>query len=248
MVNINDLRDKYNQINNPQSNADFLDKFLMMDEGTTSVRILPWKDGNKDFYAETAIHRINDKNYHCPKIEGKPCPMCDLNHRLWQTKNDANIEIARSIKSRKRFYMNVIDRRDGKVKILSMGIKLFSKILDAFLDEDYGDLTDLKEGWDFKIVKKKNGPWPDYDSSAPRPNTLPAGTDSEVATWMDELHEIHDMVEVADYDELKELALGITGENTNQGSPAKQDSEEANPVDSMGEDDDYLSHLKSLKT
>ena len=85
MVNIEELRKKYNQINkqpaaDPQ---DFLKKFLMMEEGTTQVRILPAKNPDDNFYAETGIHRINDKNYHCPKVgKGEDCPLCDLSFKL----------------------------------------------------------------------------------------------------------------------------------------------------------------------
>jgi|TARA_Y100000034_G_scaffold125307_1_gene174646 hypothetical protein len=236
MVNLNELRKKYEQINKTgMGNADFLEKFLMMDEGTTNVRILPWKDDEKNFYAETAIHRIDDTNYHCPRVKGEPCPMCDLNHRLWKTKDDGNIEIARSIKARQRFYMNVVDRRDNKVKILSCGVKLYSKILDAFFDDDYGDLTETKDGWDFKIVKEKTGPWPSFDKSAPRPKNTPAGTDAEIAQWMEELHDIHGLIKIAEYETLKNLANSITsagdGQTTNQKTT---------------EDEDYLSHLKNL--
>jgi len=241
MVDINALRQKYEEINKkPGGSGDFLDKFLMMDEGSTNVRILPWKNDEDGFYAESGIHRINDTNYHCPRVKGDPCPLCDLNHRLWQTKNDANIEIAREIKARKRYYMNVVDRRDGKVKILSMGIKLFSKILDAFLDEDFGDLTNLKEGWDFKIVKEKSGPWPSFDKSAPRPKSTPAGTDAESATWMDEIHDIHGLVKIADYETLKNLAMQITGTpDSGSSEPKTEDS---------GGDEDYLSHLKNIQS
>ena len=60
MVNINELRKKYEQIQNAQQgggNSDFLKKFFMMEEGTSVVRVLPGK-GEDEFYTETAIHRI----------------------------------------------------------------------------------------------------------------------------------------------------------------------------------------------
>ena len=50
MVDINALRQKYEEINKkPGGSGDFLDKFLMMDEGTTNVRILPWKNEDDGF-------------------------------------------------------------------------------------------------------------------------------------------------------------------------------------------------------
>ena len=167
MVNLDELRKKYDAIQKAQSggggNDDFLKKFFMMEEGTSVIRVLPAKeDSDNEFYAETAIHRINDKNYHCPRVKGGDCPVCDLYYRLWKVEGpmkDEAQDLARQIKPRKRYYMNVVDRRDSSVKILSMGMKLFGKILDCFFDEDYGDITDLKEGWDFKVIKipKVNG-------------------------------------------------------------------------------------------
>ena len=252
MVNLNELRKKYEQINNPGSgNADFLSKFFMMDEGTSVVRVLPWKDENAEFYAETAIHRLDDKNYHCPRVKGDKCPVCDTYYDLWKQINSIGKdspegkelqEMARGIKARKRYYLNVVDRRDEKVKILSVGQKLFGKVLDCFFDEDFGDITDLKEGWDFKIVKDTQGQWPNYDKSAPKPKQSGAGSDSEVATWMDELHDIHGLVKIADYDDLKQMMLSLTGapdpktiEEIEASAPAETDS-----------DDDYLAHLKNL--
>ena len=57
-IDLNALRLKHEQLNNPQSgnNTDFLKKFYQIPEGTNAVRILPWKDDEKEFYAETKIH------------------------------------------------------------------------------------------------------------------------------------------------------------------------------------------------
>ena len=248
MVNINELRNKYNQINRVPSKdtENFLKKFLMMEEGETVVRILPWKDEENEFYAETGIHRINDRNYHCPKVKGDSCPLCDLSFKLWGTKDEGNMDIARQIKARKRFYLNAVERESGDVKILSVGVKLFSKILDCFFDEDYGDISDPKTGHDFKIVKDKSGQWPNYDKSSPRPKASPAGSDSEIATWMDELHDIHGLVKVATYDDLKKLAQDITGDDIPTRTPEEGNTDGDTPKDDNQENEDYLSHLKGL--
>jgi hypothetical protein len=245
MVNIDELRKKYNQINKVPGgdNAEFLKKFLMTEEGATLVRILPSKDPEKEFYAETGIHRINDRNYHCPRVQGGECPVCDLSFRLWNTKEEGNIAIAREIKARKRFYLNAVQKETGEVKILSMGVKLFGKILDCFFDDDYGDITDLKTGNDFKIFKDKSGQWPNYDKSAPKPVKTEAGTPAEVATWMDELHDIHGLIKVASYEDLKALAQQITGDDIVE--QAKK-AETSSPVETSEGEEDYLAHLKGL--
>ena len=252
MVNLDELRKKYDQIQKAQSggggNDDFLKKFFMMEEGTSLIRVLPSPEGTEqEFYAETAIHRINDRNYHCPRVKGHDCPVCDLYYRLWKVEGpmkDEAQDLARQIKPRKRYYMNVVDRRDESVKILSMGMKLFGKILDCFFDEDYGDITHLTEGWDFKVVKDTQGQWPNYDKSAPKPKQTAAGSDKQIAEWMDELHDIHGLVKLPEYDELKNLAMEmetlVTGRPTgNVSTPAASDDEG---------DEDYIAHLKSLKS
>jgi len=245
MVNIDELRKKYDQIQNASQggNSDFLKKFFMMEEGTSIVRVLPPSDGDEnEFYAETAIHRVDDRNHHCPRVKGDDCPVCDLYYRLWKMDNDGAHDVARQIKPRKRYYMNVVDRRDGTVRILSVGMKLFGKILDVFFDEDYGDLTDLKEGWDFKVVKDTQGQWPNYDKSSPKPKATSAGTAKEVAQWMDELHDIHGLVKVATYDDLKKMAMDIEGVVT--GRPTGTSDPQAESADEN--DEDYIAHLKSL--
>ena len=253
MVNIEQLRKKYAEINNPGGggNSDFLSKFFMMDEGTSVVRVLPAKDeAEQEFYAETAIHRLNDKNYHCPRVKGGKCPVCDTYYNMWKEINAIGKdtpkgkelqELARQIKSRKRYYMNVVDRRDESVKILSVGQKLFGKVLDCFFDEDFGDITDLKEGWDFKIVKDTQGQWPNYDKSSPKPKQSAAGSDAENAKWMDELHDIHGLVKVADYDELKGMMMELEAEAKGT-HPDVIASQTQSP-----DDEDYMAHLKDLK-
>jgi len=142
-IDLEALRLKHEQLSNPatatQSNADFLKKFYQIPEGTNAVRVLPWKDEEREFYAETKIHRIpqgegNVKNVHCRKIHGEPCPLCDLYYGLWKTGRKEDEDLARQIKPRARYYMNILDRESGDVKILSVGVILFKKIIGAMLE------------------------------------------------------------------------------------------------------------------
>jgi hypothetical protein len=254
MVNLDELRKKYEQVSKQNSNSggDFLDKFFMLEKGKSTVRILPPQEGEQ-FYAETAIHRLNDKNYHCPRVSGGKCPVCDTYYDLWKRINQLGkttpegkelIAVTKAIKARKRYYMNVIDRRDGSVKILSIGMKLFGKILDTFFDEDYGDLTDMKGGWDYKIDKEVVGDdYPNYDKSAPRPKATEAGSAQECEAWLDQRHDIQGLVKVAEYDVLKELMLPFSNE------PNPKTAEEVAQEDASAEGDgeeDYMASLKNI--
>lgn len=246
-IDLNALRLKHEQLNNPQSgnNTDFLKKFYQIPEGTNAVRILPWKDDEKEFYAETKIHRVtgpdgNVKNHHCRKIHGESCPMCDLYYALWKTGRKEDEDLARQIKPRARYYMNILDRESGEVKILSIGVILFKKIIGAMLDEDFGDITDIESGHDFKIVKEMDGQWPKYDQSAPRPKASPLGSKSEIAASMDTLHNIHELVKLEEYEDVKNAAAMLTSVAV-QGTAQGTSQNEAVNVP----DNDYLNKLQS---
>ena len=243
-IDLEALRAKHEQLNNPQagnSNSDFLQKFYQIPEGTNAVRILPWMDESREFYAETKIHRVPQpdgtvKNIHCRKIHGEKCPMCDLYYGLWKTGKQEDEDLARKIKPRARYYMNILDRASGDVKILSIGVILFKKIIGAMLDEDFGDITDPESGHDFKIVKEMDGQWPKYDQSAPRPKSSELGSKAETAATMDSLHEIHDLVKLEDYEEVKkatDMLIGVAVQGTSTPEPTEEVS-----------DNDYLSKLQ----
>tara|TARA_R100000951_G_scaffold30502_2_gene26213 strand:- start:4071 stop:4811 length:741 start_codon:yes stop_codon:yes gene_type:complete len=243
-IDLDALRAKHEELsgNKPAGgNSDFLSNFLQLQEGTNSVRILPGKDEDTMFYAETKIHRIPDgqggtKNVHCRKMHGEACPLCDTYFSLWKEPNKDE-DLARTIKPRSRYYMNVVDRETGTVKILSLGVILFKKIIAAMLDEDFGDITDIASGHDFKIVKIMEGQWPKYDQSSPRPKSSEAGSKAEVATWMDSLHDIHALVKLEDYDDVKTASLGLL--------PSHEGSSQ-NPTKAENvADDDYLSKMQS---
>ena len=176
---------------NKQGGGDNEGKYVILKKGTNVVRILPPKDPTDLFYAETKIHRVvdeegNNRNFHCRKMHDEECPVCDAYFALWKKHNqlfpdketarkeDSEFKkAARSIKPGKRFYMNVVDRDDdNKVKVLSVGIKVMDKILADILG-DFGDITDLKEGRDFKVEKNEDGQWPDYSKSSTRPQVSP---------------------------------------------------------------------------
>lgn len=244
-IDLDALRAKHEELNNGNkggaANADFLSKFMQLQEGTNTVRILPWKDEDKQFFAETKIHRIkqadgNIKNVHCRKIHGEACPLCDVYYSLWKTGRSEDEDLARQIKPRARYYMNVVDRESGAVKILSIGVILFKKIIGAILDGDFGDITDVESGHDFKIIKEMEGQWPKYDQSQPRPKSTPAGSKAEVAEWMDVLHDVHALVPLEEYEDVKKAAEQLG--SSNMDSPRSEKTSES------GGSDDYITRLQ----
>ena len=244
-IDLEALRRKHEQLSNPQSggNSDFVNNFYQIPDGSNAVRILPWKDEEKEFYAETKIHRVPQpdgtvKNVHCRKVHGEQCPLCDLYYALWKTGKKEDEDLARQIKPRARYYMNIVDRESGDVKILSVGVILFKKIVAAMLDEDFGDITDTESGHDFKIVKEMDGQWPKYDQSAPRPKSSPLGSKQEVVAAMDSLHDIHALVKLEEYEEVKNMTNNLVGLDISDDSTKAPQNEEV-------PDNEYLKKLQS---
>ena len=251
-IDLEAIRQKHEEIaKGPGGGGDFsIENFLQLQEGSNVVRILPGKDEDTEFYAETKIHRISFpssqdgltvgkiRNVHCRQVHGEKCPICELYYGLWKTGVQEDEELARRIKGRARYYLNAVERDTGKVKILSIGIMIFQKLLNTILDEDYGDITDLKTGHDFKIVKIMDGQFPKYDQSQARPKPTEAGSKAEVAEWMDTLHDVQALVKREDYEDVLKVAEEITPPSMSSKPYAETSQEE-------GSDSEFLNKMQS---
>lgn len=198
------------------------DMFVRMPEkeGSVQVRILPPSKGHK-LYCKTRVHKINGRNVHClreknestGKWEGD-CPICGYYRWLYTQVDKLEAEgdmagankkraEAKLIKPIERTYFNVIDRDDEepKPKILSVGVKLYAKIIRAFTGDKkfkmqpLGDITDWKgkTGRDLLIIKELQSDgvntFPNYDRSqfeAPSPLADKEGT----LKLMENLHDL----------------------------------------------------------
>lgn len=167
------------------------------------------------------------------------CPICDYYSGLWKQidkiekakgkdcpEAEPLKDEARSIKPVERYYYNAIVRSmivDGKEaknvgpRILSVGVILHKMIIRAIVGDEgdpeskLGNITDLKNGWDFVIRKQVTAgseAFPKYDSSGFSRNPSAAGTPEEVALWQGTLHDLTKLRNPKDLDYLeKELAI-----------------------------------------
>lgn len=179
---------------------------------------------------------------------GVACPICDYYSSLWKQIDKIEKargkdcpeaaplkEEARSIKPVERYYYNAIVRSmvvDGKEsknvgpRILSVGVILHKMIIRAIVGEDgdpdskLGNITDLKNGWDFIIRKEVTAGsegFPKYDRSGFARTQSPAGTPEEVVKWQAALHDLTKLRNPKDLEYLeKELAIhrGLIGDDT----------------------------------
>ena len=198
------------------------DMFVRMPEkeGSVQVRILPPSKGHK-LYCKTRVHKINGKNVHCLKTRNEAsgkwegdCPICGYYRWLYtqvdKLENEGDVAgankkkaEAKLIKPIERTYFNVIDRDDkeAKPKILSVGVKLYAKIIRAFTGDKkfkqapLGDITDWKgqTGRDLLIIKEiqsdGSNSYPNYDRSQFE-NPTPLADKEGTLKLMGDLHDL----------------------------------------------------------
>lgn len=190
------------------------------------------------FYLVTALHRVNGKSLHDIReyVGGKWVgrnPICEYMRHLWKESEQvapAEAEqkkaLYRQIKPIERYYYNVIVREeraeDGTVrknvgpKILSVGKTVHETILRGILGDkemsqpQLGDVTDFKNGYDFKLVKtiRKSGDqsFPNYEGSHFLEQS-PAGDPDECKRWMENLHDLRALRILKSYEELEHELL-----------------------------------------
>lgn len=207
------------------------------------------------FYLVTAIHRVNGKSLHDIReyVGGKWVgrnPICEYMRHLWKESEQvapAEAEqkrgLYRQIKPVERYYYNVIVREerseDGTVKknvgpkILSVGKTVHEIILRGILGDKemnqppLGDVTDFKNGYDFKLVKtiRKSGDqsFPNYEGSHFLEQS-PAGDPDDCKKWMEGLHDLKALRILKSYEELEHellVHLGLKQDTAGGFDPSK---------------------------
>jgi hypothetical protein len=179
-------------------------------DGDTIIRILPNQDPNKNFFVKSAFHRIMGDYYNCPKEtkKGEKCPICEYVNKLYKSTNITDLEIAKEFKKTRRYYYNVVIRgnEDKGVRILTSGIKLFERVIGACANPEVGDITDINEGYDFRVNKRmKDGYW-NYDlSDASRKPSILTADQAKAKEWLVACYDLEKEIKLLSYDELKKV-------------------------------------------
>lgn len=106
--------------------------------------------------------------YWVTTTEGKKAPVECLKfnretEQFIDTEKDPMQEVSKEIFSDSpqfAYVCNVIDRKDGKIKLFDLKASIYKQILEFAAKESYGNPADEKNGWDIEIKKEKTGPLP----------------------------------------------------------------------------------------
>lgn len=203
---------------------------------------LPWvKIFNHGFQGPTGRWMIEN----CLTTLGKPCPVCELNTKLWNSTGDKDAPARKQVGVQKRklsYIANILVINDpkhpennGTVRLFKFGKKIFDMIMDkarpTFEDEQPVNVFSYWDGANFKLRMKTVDRYPNYDSSTWE-DVSDLGTDDEIGEIANSQHALTDFVDAKEfksYDELKvKLETVLSGAAT--GASAAEMAESAEPV------------------
>jgi hypothetical protein len=142
-------------------------KVLYLKEGTTRVRIPPIDDDELGF--EVTYFYLNEKlkGIYSASTFDEECPAMEAYHDLKNSKDDDDLELAKKLSPKKAYIIPVVVYSDDKGKsvdkdksgkLMKIPAGVYQSIIDLYLDEDeWGDMTDPKNGYDIKIVRTGKG-------------------------------------------------------------------------------------------
>lgn len=106
------------------------------------------------------------------------------------------------------YVCNVIDRKDGQVKLFDLRSTIYAQIVEYARNEDYGSPADPETGYDLTIKKEKTGPLPQNVKYTIIPaRSSKALTDEEKSI---ELYDLEKIFKTQTYDEQKEWLIKNT--------------------------------------
>jgi len=206
-------------------------RFLPAPEGNELPWVRYWDHGFKgptgQWYIEKSLTSI-----------GQQDPVGELNSRLWNSGVEADKETARAQKRRLHYVANVLVESDpanpqneGKVFLYTFGKKIFDKIMDVmqpqFQDEDPVNPFDFWEGASFKLKIRNVEGYRNYDKSEfASPAPLLGGDDGELEQVYDQLYDLNEFTDPAQYktyDELKARLALVLGESAPRSTQASVD-------------------------
>ena len=93
------------------------------------------------------------------------------------------------------------------MRIWSFGKTVYQSLLNIMLDEDYGDITDVSEGRDVKVICTK-APGRMWATTEVRPrgrSSKLSNNDSQITEWTKNIPSLNDMYELKTYAELEKI-------------------------------------------
>jgi hypothetical protein len=229
------LKQKLGNLNAPKNSGgktyekiDYTKVFWKPQVGNYTIRIVPAKANKQNPFKEVYFHYGFAKG---PVLAlnnfGEADPIMEFAAKLRQSKDRDNWALAKKLDPKMRVFVPVIVRGEEHlgVRLWEFGKEVYKSLLGFAADEDYGDFTDIQDGFDFKIdavAAEVAGRKVVSCTLRPRPKSSPISEDAnQVNKWLEEQPDIMTINRKREYNDIKELLAKWLN----------PDAEEEQPVD-----------------
>jgi hypothetical protein len=218
-------------------------------EGKYQIRFVPSLLNKNNPFQEIYMHYGVGK-YPIVALSnwGEQDPVVDFTKKLRTTSDSENWRLAKKLDPKLRVFAPVIVRgeEDKGVRLFEFSKTIYMELLSIADDEDYGDFTDVAEGFDFIVNASKVADRPGFGLSLrPKPKQTPLSEDAnQVNTWLETQPQLLEERYKYTYDKLKdELQNFISG---NEGGEGEITSEPAVAFESNTTNDTDASPPKAF--
>ena len=213
------LKQKLGNLNAPKNSGgktyekiDYTKVFWKPQVGNYTIRIVPAKSNKQNPFKEVYFHYGFAKG---PVLAlnnfGEADPIMEFAAKLRQSKDRDNWALAKKLDPKMRVFVPVVVRGEEHlgVRLWEFGKEVYKSLLGFAADEDYGDFTDIQEGFDFKIdavAAEVAGRKVVSCTLRPRPKASPISEDiNQINKWLEEQPDIMTINRKREYNDIKEL-------------------------------------------
>jgi len=178
-------------------------------EGKYQIRFVPSKINKDNPFQEIFMHYGVGK-YPIVALTnwGEDDPIVDFTKKLRKSSESENWRLAKQLDPKMRVFAPVIVRgeEDKGVRLFEFSKTIYMELLSIADDEDYGDFTDVAEGFDFVVNASKVQDRPGFALSLrPKPKQSQLSSDaSQITTWLENQPILLEERYKYTYDKLKE--------------------------------------------
>jgi len=179
--------------------------------GKTQIRIVPSKYDKKNPFKELMFYYGIDRPVMISPLNfGEKDPIAETAKQLRQTSDKENWRLAKKLDPKMRIFAPVIVRgeEDKGVRLWQFGKEMYMELLSIADDDDYGDYTDVTQGYDFTVETvgpETTGTNYNKSSIRPKPKQSPLSEDADlVENWLENQPDPSAVFKKWSYEEMKQ--------------------------------------------
>ena len=247
------IRKKLNQHSGNNSRKSSAWRPVAGEDATVRLLSFPDNDG-QPFQERWFYYNIgNNPGLLAPYQFSKPDPIQELITKLRDDGSKESYELAKKLYPKMRCYAPVIVRgeEDKGVRVWAFGKMVYQSLLNIMLDEDYGDITDMNEGRDVKVICTKT-PGRQWATTEVRPRGKQSKlttSKAQLSEWTSSIPNLDDMYDLKSYEELEKIVNDwLNGDDFEAGSTGNSMGTEKTPNRSQNTKENTESADKQYKS